>query len=391
VVRRLGPLNIADACEVARQAALGLQCSDENGLVHRDIKPSNLMLTSAGEVKVMDLGLAQVQEAEKLDGEITGVDQVMGTPDYMSPDQALQSHGVDIRTDIYSLGCTLYYLLAGRPPFSAPEYDTPLKKVAAHIHKDVPGIQLVRSDVPKGLAATLARMLAKEAGGRPATPAAVVDALAPFCEGSKLIGLLREARRKGPAENDSQASEINTGDLRASFEVETSPAAPQVERSVAQPGAREFDVYHRWLGIPPEEQPPDHYRLLGIPRFETDVEVIRDAAARQMAHVRTYHLGEHAELSQKILNELGTAKACLLNPRKKAAYDAKLREKQEAVVPDLARLPELQLDALELLAQAAELAPAIPVARSQPRMRKPPAKVWMAAGGLAAFSSCWPS
>ncbi len=132
IVRRMGALSIADACEVVRQAAQGLQCSHENGLVHRDIKPSNLMLASSGVVKILDLGLAQVQQAESTGGQITGVDQVMGTPDYISPEQALQSRSVDIRTDIYSLGATLYHLLAGRPPFSGSKYDTPMKRVCAH-------------------------------------------------------------------------------------------------------------------------------------------------------------------------------------------------------------------------------------------------------------------
>ena len=88
-----------------------------------------------------------------------------------------------------------------------------------------------------------------------------------------------------------------------------------------------FDPYHRWLGIPPEEQPPHHYRLLGINAFEADPEVIRDAATQRMAHVRTYQLGQYQAISQKILNELAAAKACLLDPQKKAAYDAQLRQK----------------------------------------------------------------
>lgn len=92
-----------------------------------------------------------------------------------------------------------------------------------------------------------------------------------------------------------------------------------------------LDPYHRWLGIPPKHQPPDHYRLLGLERFESDPEVIRDAAALRMAHVRTYQLGAHADLSQKILNELARAKACLLDPQEKAAYDAKLKPVDEAV------------------------------------------------------------
>ena len=87
-----------------------------------------------------------------------------------------------------------------------------------------------------------------------------------------------------------------------------------------------LDPYHRWLGIPPKDQPPNHYRLLAIELFEDDAEVIRDAAERQIAHVRRYALGKHAELSQHILNELGAAKACLSDPAKKSAYDERLRQ-----------------------------------------------------------------
>jgi formylglycine-generating enzyme required for sulfatase activity len=95
--------------------------------------------------------------------------------------------------------------------------------------------------------------------------------------------------------------------------------------------AEGFDPYHRWLGIPPAEQPPNHYRLLGLSQFETDPEVIRDAVFQRIAHVRTYQLGPHSALSQKILNELGAAKACLLDPEAKAAYDKSLRAQSPAV------------------------------------------------------------
>lgn len=89
----------------------------------------------------------------------------------------------------------------------------------------------------------------------------------------------------------------------------------------------DFDPYHRWLGIAPSEQPPHLYRLLGINALETDPEVIRDAVQQRMAHVRTYQLGASASVSQKILNELAAAKACLLDPERKAAYDAQLRKR----------------------------------------------------------------
>jgi hypothetical protein len=98
--------------------------------------------------------------------------------------------------------------------------------------------------------------------------------------------------------------------------------------------SRDFDPYHRWLGIPSEEQPADYYRLLGLSLFESDPEVIRDAAERQIAHVRSYALGQHGQLSQNILNELSKAKACLLNESEKMQYDRALRRKTESQRPE---------------------------------------------------------
>ena len=87
-----------------------------------------------------------------------------------------------------------------------------------------------------------------------------------------------------------------------------------------------FDPYHRWLGIPPKHQPPNHYRLLGLELFESDPEVIRDAVEQRMAHVRTYQLSQYVEISQRILNEIAAAKIALLDPARKTAYDARLRQ-----------------------------------------------------------------
>lgn len=107
-----------------------------------------------------------------------------------------------------------------------------------------------------------------------------------------------------------------------------------------------FDAYHQWLGIPAEEQPPNHYRLLGIKTFEDDPNVIEHAADRQMAHLRTFQAGKYAAMSQSLLNEVAAAKLCLLNPQKKAEYDQRLRRELEAghpqggemIDPDLAAL-----------------------------------------------------
>ncbi len=103
----------------------------------------------------------------------------MGTADYMAPEQAADSRTVDIRADIYSLGCTLYKLLTGRAPFSGPEYCATLDKMNAHVHTSAPPVRGLAPDVPEGVAAIVDRMLAKNPADRFATPAEVVDALAP--------------------------------------------------------------------------------------------------------------------------------------------------------------------------------------------------------------------
>jgi len=116
LAQRCGPLGVAEACEIARQAAVGLQAAHEHGLVHRDVKPGNLMVTPEGQVKLLDLGLARFQHEPTTEGELTGTGQSMGTPDYMAPEQIADSRAVDIRADIYSLGCTLFRMLAGQVP-----------------------------------------------------------------------------------------------------------------------------------------------------------------------------------------------------------------------------------------------------------------------------------
>jgi tRNA A-37 threonylcarbamoyl transferase component Bud32 len=123
LVKQQGPLPVAQACDYVRQAALGLQHAHERGLVHRDVKPANLLLTRSGVVKVLDVGLARLHPAGgETVAEVTHEGAVMGTPDYIAPEQACESHTVDIRADIYSLGCTLYHLLTGRCRFPAARW-----------------------------------------------------------------------------------------------------------------------------------------------------------------------------------------------------------------------------------------------------------------------------
>jgi serine/threonine protein kinase/CheY-like chemotaxis protein len=186
-----GPLPIVDACEIVRQAAVGLQHAHEHGLVHRDLKPSNLMLSNSGVIKMLDLGLARLCDEGSASNLMSDPGQVMGTADYMAPEQAFGLYPVDIRADIYSLGCTLYHLLAGNPPFSGPEYGTPMRKLLAHSQAPVTPIRGLRGDVSEELAILIDRLIAKTPGGRLSEPAELAVALAPFSVGSDLISLLR--------------------------------------------------------------------------------------------------------------------------------------------------------------------------------------------------------
>lgn len=197
LVKQKGPLAVAQACDYIRQAALGLEYAHQHGLVHRDIKPSNLMVAPQpapwGTVKVLDLGLARLnrkttaEAALPADGEGTtfvtdqGAVIMLGTVDYMAPEQALDFHGADLRADIYSLGCTLYYLLTGKALFPG---GTAAQKLMRHQQVEPPPVE--RSDLPPEVAQALCKMLAKRVVDRYQSAAevatvmeAAVRALAP--------------------------------------------------------------------------------------------------------------------------------------------------------------------------------------------------------------------
>jgi serine/threonine-protein kinase len=232
LVKQQGPLSIEQASDFIRQAALGLQHIHERGLVHRDIKPPNLIVSSTrasataptaapvavlapagdaaaaqactpahpwGVVKILDLGLARLPR--QVSGEETNLltptrAMMMGTPDYLAPEQAFDFHQADIRADIYSLGCTFFFLLTGQPPFPG---GTLTEKLLRHQSVEPPGVEKIRRGVPAPLANAVRRMLAKRPADRYQTPAEVADVLAGYAEQSRAAGSAATKEGQVPA------------------------------------------------------------------------------------------------------------------------------------------------------------------------------------------------
>lgn len=168
LVSEHGVLSFFDAAEFTRQAALGLKQAHEQGMIHRDIKPGNLLVDTNGVVKILDLGLAKFFMVEEGNDALTirHDEKVLGTADYLSPEQAIDSHTVDVRADIYSLGCTLYFMVTGQPPFTE---GTLAQRLMAHQLKTPPAVESLRPDTPPSLVKIIRKMMEKQPGDRYAT------------------------------------------------------------------------------------------------------------------------------------------------------------------------------------------------------------------------------
>src|SRR6266436_6852349 len=157
IVKRSGPMDVLRAAHYIRQAALGLQHAHETaGLVHRDVKPGNILVDRNGIVKVLDMGLARFFHDEEDVLTKKYDESVLGTADYLAPEQALDSHGVDIRADIYSLGATFYFILTGSTPFSE---GTVAQKLIWHQTRQPKSVQVIRPDVPAEISAIVEKMM----------------------------------------------------------------------------------------------------------------------------------------------------------------------------------------------------------------------------------------
>ncbi len=221
-------LSIRHACHFTRQVAQGLQHAMDQGLTHRDIKPQNLLVTAEGVVKIMDFGLAKFasetlgedEESLTLEGES------FGTPDYVAPEQVRNAKSADIRADIYSLGCTLYYMLTGRKVFPS---GTVGEKLAAHLEKTPDAIGVLRDDLPVELCQIIEKMMHKDLEQRYQTPEQVVQALAPYCK-KENSGAMANAPADPNIETVAQEA-VDSQDLPSTVE---SPAADQQQTETAE-------------------------------------------------------------------------------------------------------------------------------------------------------------
>ena len=182
LVQRDGPLSLADATSYTLQVAEALSHASQRDVIHRDIKPSNVLITPEGRAKLVDMGLARLHQVEHPDNDLTASGVTLGTFDYISPEQARDPRSADVRSDLYSLGCSFYFMLTGRPPF--PE-GTVLQKLLQHQSEDPQDPRQFRPDLPVEVGTILARMLAKNPARRYQLPAELIaDLNAVVFEGS---------------------------------------------------------------------------------------------------------------------------------------------------------------------------------------------------------------
>jgi serine/threonine protein kinase len=184
-----GALPVERALDYTQQIAEALHHAAERDVVHRDIKPSNVLVSQSGQVKLVDMGLARLHQVAEGDEALTNTGVTLGTFDYISPEQAIEPRSADVRSDLYSLGCTLYFMLAQRPPF--PD-GTALQKMLRHNGDDPPDIRLFRPDVPEAVAQLVAKLLYKRPGDRYQTPAELIRAIQTLAQRLGLYGILRD-------------------------------------------------------------------------------------------------------------------------------------------------------------------------------------------------------
>lgn len=240
-VRRRGPLAVDEAVKIMVQVSLGLDYAHEKGVVHCDIKPENLLLTNEGSVKILDLGLARISTS-RANGKDDGSSRVMGTVDFMSPEQAMKQPQIDGRADLYSLGCTLYFLLTGKPVYSG---ENALEVLVAHAANPIPSLKAARRDVPDALNRVFQRMMAKQPEHRYAGMRQLIADLQDCRLASfRMLGTVQHWTRTNSADTNLAAA--------------AGPAKPPMAGAVPSNDALHETVIGESLLPRPHARPPRH-------------------------------------------------------------------------------------------------------------------------------------
>ncbi|MBL8819770.1 MAG: serine/threonine protein kinase [Planctomyces sp.] len=237
LVRSMGPRPCRVAADYIRQAALGLEYAHAAGLVHRDIKPGNLFLSEDGTIRILDLGLAQDFESEEnLTREYN--ERVLGTADYLAPEQAVDSHSADARADLYGLGCTLYFLLTGQPPFNE---GTLAQRIIAHQTKPLPSVAAVRGDVPEFLSQLLTQLVVKDRRKRIQSAGEVAQQITAWLDSDPSLDSIRSAPTEPPARSKRKNTDSHVNSPTDSIVAsETDTTSNDSQRPVYQPEFAQF-------------------------------------------------------------------------------------------------------------------------------------------------------
>lgn len=314
-------LDFADACEVIRQAAVGLKYVHDTGLIHRDIKPSNLMLTQdpviGACVKVMDLGLALIKGDDGDDDRLTDEGVAVGTFRYMPLEQARNTRSVDHRADIYSLGATFYRLLAGEPPYPRRQYGTHAEMLLAMMSGEIPNIADQVPDVPPTLADLITRMLADDPDARPQDLSQVINALTPLARSHRLASVLERGMQQASIEN-ARGRAAQFGSLIDKMLGGVDDSLPNQDAATDDLGILRQRVRRFWVdGV--LSRTKDNTQL-----FSLDREVLSDCVnspwegiaesplASSNPHAPMEELFEYSERSLLVLGEPGSGKSTAL-------------------------------------------------------------------------------
>ena len=240
IVREDGPLEYAKAAEYTRQAAEGLAHAHEAGLIHRDVKPANLLVDRKDVIKLLDLGFARFTDEDQASLTVAFDENVIGTADYLAPEQAINSHGVDPRADLYGLGCSLYYLLTGHPPF--PNGTLP-QRLMMHQKQPPPSIYLDRPDAPPDLVDICLKMMAKRPEARHQSAVEVAQVLTQW--------LAAHGQAVTPGSSGSQSSGKLVGAVSGQPEASADGLPPVRKLPKGVPLARDSGEFVPPAGMPP--------------------------------------------------------------------------------------------------------------------------------------------